>query len=148
MTFFLAFWFLLAPKFILNYFTGKQVVPNGFGFHPHFILFDHGGVLLLHMIDSRYNMIEFNQKHFCLMNFILQIFTFVNCYTTRKAGVAMYWTNDWINRPFFTFCFVEFMNLGFGYCTFIFLTSQNKKKIAQYKADANSSDLDSSSEET
>lgn len=131
------FWIGIFPGMV------KQVCSNSgmFANHPYawiellFYAFEHVHPLATHVIDSNHNMIKFDMRHFFASFIVYLTYSIFNWYVTFRHGSAIYWTNDWINRPrlAFTITVINGFLLLSCFSLLFFIT---KAKLRRYNARA------------
>ena len=131
------YWLVIFPKMFQEFCSNSGMFAN----HPYawielsFYCFDHVHPLATHVIESYHNMIKFDMRHFFLSFIIYLTYAVFNWYITIRHGSAIYWTNDWINRPRLAFGITVFIGFLVTLC-FSFLFFVTKAKLRNYNARA------------
>ena len=131
------FWIVIFPRMLQEVCSNSGMFAN----HPYawiellFYAFEHVHPLATHMIDSRHNMIKFDLRHFFASFIVYLTYSIFNVIITFKHGSALYWTNDWINRPWLASVITVFNGFLMVAC-FVLLFFLNKAKLRKYNARA------------
>lgn len=131
------FWIAIFPGMIQMIYSNSGMFAN----HAYpwiellFYAFEHVHPLATHVIDSHHNMIKFDMRHFFASFIFYLSYSVFNWYITIRHGSAMYWTNDWINRPMLAFTITALNGFLVMSC-FICLFFVTKAKLRRYNSRA------------